>query len=280
MTSGLSREVADAVYAVVPAVGNGRRLGRETPAALVDVGGRTILERCLDGLAASEAVDRTVVTVPAELVNDVRTLTGRQRPLWGAMSVQVVAGGGERIHSVLAGLDAVAHSTVGRRRSVADPVPYPSSEDGAQPETVVAVHDPARCLAPPSLIATCVETAREGLRTGGWAGVVPVLPVTDTVKIVDAAGVVRSTPARETLRAAQTPQVFGLRALLRANRMNEAREELDSAHPTGLVPGPLATDDSSLMELAGERVLAVPGDGRAFSITWPADLERAERLVS
>jgi 2-C-methyl-D-erythritol 4-phosphate cytidylyltransferase len=129
------------------------------------------------------------------------------------------------------------------------------------------------------MIGTCIGTAREGLRTGGWAGVVPALPVTDTVKIVDAAGVVRSTPARETLRAAQTPQVFGLRGLLRANRMNEAREELDSAHPTGLVPGPLATDDSSLMELTGERILAVAGDPQAFKITWPGDLDRAVRLV-
>lgn len=77
-----------------------------------------------------------------------------------------------------------------------------------------------------------------GLRTGGWAGVVPALPVTDTVKIVDAAGVVRSTPAQETLRAAQTPQVFGLRGLLRANRMNEAREELDSAHRPDSSPVP------------------------------------------
>ncbi|HCT15469.1 MAG TPA: 2-C-methyl-D-erythritol 4-phosphate cytidylyltransferase [Corynebacterium nuruki] len=271
----MSREVSDTVYAVVAAAGSGRRLGRETPKAFVDVSGRTVLERCLDGLAAAEAVDHTVVTVPADMVDDVRTLVDRQRPLWGAMSVQVVAGGGERIHSVLAGLHAVAAHAGVPHTGIPDG--GAGGESGA--ETVVAVHDAARCLTPPTMIATCVETAREGLRTGGWAGVVPALPVTDTVKIVDAAGVVRSTPARETLRAAQTPQVFGLHGLLRANRMNEAREELDSAHPTGLVPGPLATDDSSLMELAGERVLAVAGDPQAFKITWPDDLDRAVRLV-
>jgi 2-C-methyl-D-erythritol 4-phosphate cytidylyltransferase len=260
--TGGSREVSATVHAVVAAAGDGRRLGQGRPKALVDIDGRTVLERCLDGLAASEAVDHTVVTVPGDLVGEVQELVARQRPLWGAMTVEVVAGGGERIHSVLAGLRVIGDGAGDR-----------------DVETVVAVHDAARCLTPPQMIATCVETAREGLRTGGWAGVVPVLPVTDTVKIVDAAGVVRSTPARETLRAAQTPQVFGLRALLQANRMNEAREELDSAHPTGLVPGPLATDDSSLMELAGERILAVAGDPQAFKITAPADLDRAVRLV-
>jgi 2-C-methyl-D-erythritol 4-phosphate cytidylyltransferase len=270
--TGGSREVSATVHAVVAAAGDGRRLGQGRPKALVDIDGRTVLERCLDGLAASEAVDHTVVTVPGDLVGEVQELVARQRPLWGAMTVEVVAGGGERIHSVLAGLRVIADG-VGGEAGAGD-------RDGDRDvETVVAVHDAARCLTPPQMIATCVETAREGLRTGGWAGVVPVLPVTDTVKIVDAAGVVRSTPARETLRAAQTPQVFGLRALLQANRMNEAREELDSAHPTGLVPGPLATDDSSLMELAGERILAVAGDPQAFKITDPADLDRAVRLV-
>lgn len=141
------------------------------------------------------------------------------------------------------------------------------------------------------MIRATVAVAAEGVEDGTWAGVVPVLPVTDTVKVVetvsggavDGAEVIRSTPERRVLRAAQTPQVFALDRLIAANRMQQAREELDSAHPTGNPPSDLApaavTDDSSLMEMAGETVAAVAGDERAFKITLPEDLERAHRAV-
>jgi 2-C-methyl-D-erythritol 4-phosphate cytidylyltransferase len=93
--------------------------------------------------------------------------------------------------------------------------------------------------------------------------VVPVMPVVDTVKVVDAEGFVVSTPGRAALRIVQTPQGFRRDVLLAAH----------AAH------GSLATDDAGLVELLGLRVGTVPGDPAAYKITSPADLAHAERLV-
>jgi 2-C-methyl-D-erythritol 4-phosphate cytidylyltransferase len=94
--------------------------------------------------------------------------------------------------------------------------------------------------------------------------VVPVLPVVDTVKVVDADGLVVSTPDRATLRIVQTPQGFRRDVLLAAH----------AAH------GSLATDDAGLVELLGLRVGTVPGDPVALKVTTPEDLAYAERLLA
>lgn len=276
----------DRVFAVVAAAGSGTRLGEVLPKAFVQVDGRTILERCLDGLAASESVGHTVVTVSSDMVDHARSLVEGQLGLWAPMEVTVVLGGADRSDSVRAGLESVQLLTGGGtdRETAGDLEDIPEGY-------LVAVHDAARCLTPPEMIRATVAAAAEGVEDGSWSGAVPVVPVTDTVKVVDTvsagaldgAEVIRSTPQRRTLRAAQTPQVFAFDRLLAANRMQQAREELDSAHPTGEPPSDLApvavTDDSSLMEMAGETVVAVPGDERAFKITLPEDLERAHRTA-
>ncbi|MDN6326308.1 MAG: 2-C-methyl-D-erythritol 4-phosphate cytidylyltransferase [Corynebacterium sp.] len=277
---------------MVAAAGSGNRLGEVLPKAFVEVDGRTILERCLDGLAASQAVGHTVVTVSSDMLEHTRDLVAAQSGLWGPMDVSVVLGGADRADSVRAGLESV-HALVGDAGQDAGLDGGSACAELGEVPTgfLVAVHDAARCLTPPDMIRATVAVAAEGVEDGTWAGVVPVLPVTDTVKVVetvsggavDGAEVIRSTPERRVLRAAQTPQVFALDRLIAANRMQQAREELDSAHPTGNPPSDLApaavTDDSSLMEMAGETVAAVAGDERAFKITLPEDLERAHRAV-
>ncbi|WP_142284356.1 2-C-methyl-D-erythritol 4-phosphate cytidylyltransferase, partial [Mycobacterium tuberculosis] len=75
----------------------------------------------------------------------------------------------------------------------------------------VLVHDAARALTPPALVARVVEALRDG-----YAAVVPVLPLSDTIKAVDANGVVLGTPERAGLRAVQTPQGFTTDLLLRS----------------------------------------------------------------
>lgn len=264
------------VYAVVAAAGSGVRLGADLPKALVSIAGRSILERCLDGLAEAEIIDHAVVVVSSDMRDLVLGLVEEQRGAWGSMQVSVVLGGAERTESVLAGLEWIEDSCCNKRGS-----------DTELSNILVAVHDAARCLAPPEMIAAVVDAARIGVEDGHWVGAVPVVPVTDTVKVVavaeggplDGATVLCSTPPRETLRAAQTPQVFSLGALVEAYRMEEARRELDSVHPTGVATGPVVTDDASLMEVVGQIVIAVPGDRRAAKITYAEDLERAEEIL-
>jgi len=125
------------------------------------------------------------------------------------------------------------------------------------------VHDAARPLAPPQLAEAVVAAVRSGADA-----VVPGVPLADTVKAVDAAELVTSTPDRATLRAVQTPQGF-------------RRATLDAAHRAAAeLPADSATDDAGLAERIGASVLVIPGSDDAFKITRPLDLVLAEAVLA
>ncbi len=123
--------------------------------------------------------------------------------------------------------------------------------------TVVCVHDAARPFASTLLFERVVETVVHGAD-----GAVPGLAVTDTIKVVDDDAVVVDTPARASLRAVQTPQAFRADVLRRA-------------HATGAE----GTDDASLVEALGGRVVVVDGEPDNRKITHPDDLTWARERV-
>lgn len=125
-------------------------------------------------------------------------------------------------------------------------------------ETVL-VHDAARPLTPSAVF----DEVAAAVRARGH-GVVPALHVVDTIKRVDAAGRVLGTVDRSELAAMQTPQGFPRSAL------EHAYSRAHGEH----------TDDAALVESIGLPIDVVPGDARAFKITVPADLHRAEQLVA
>ncbi len=194
--------------AVVPAAGSGERLAAGVPKAFYELDGRTLVERAVDGLLESGVVDRVVVAVPADRTDRAKLILGRD--------VTVVAGGANRGDSVSLALAAV--------------------DDGEQPDFVL-VHDAARALTPPDLVVRVVEALR-----AGHPAVVPALPVSDTVKTVDANGAVLGTPERAGLRAVQTPQGFATELLLRAYQQAGTAD---------------FTDDASLVEHIGGQVQVV-----------------------
>ncbi len=122
------------------------------------------------------------------------------------------------------------------------------------------MHDAARALTPPTLIVRVVDALR-----AGHAAVVPALPLSDTIKAVDANGVVLGTPERAGLRAVQTPQGFATDLLLRAYQRAGS--------------GAGFTDDASLVEHVGGQVQVVDGDPLAFKITTQLDLLLAQAIV-
>jgi len=127
---------------------------------------------------------------------------------------------------------------------------------------IVLVHDAARALTPPELIASVVASV-----SAGHEAVVPGLPVADTLKQVNAASDVMATPDRATLRAVQTPQGF-------------VRSVLQAAH-AGVDPSePIATDDAGLVERNGITVHVIPGHEEAFKVTRPIDLILAEAVLA
>lgn len=283
------------VFALVAAAGSGTRLGFDQPKAFVPLEGRTLLERSLDSLAASDSVDHAIVIVMPDMLEETTAILSDpiNRAQWGVMSTSIAFGRGERVDSVQAGLEKLAEmlNSSGNADAGEGEGAVPSTSAAAAEQVLVAVHDAARCLVPPAMIREVVRRAAQGVESGAWSGAIPVLPVVDTIKMVDVAAsgpaegelLVEHTPARSSLRAALTPQVFDFDALVRANEQYFATMEISSAHAVhlgGVNPLQQATDDSSLMEFAGERVLAVDGDPLAMKITTPQDFRMAELLLS
>ena len=219
---------------IVVAAGSGARLGAPEPKAFASLRGVPILERALRGVFDSVEPAQVVVVVPASHLAAARTIADRAAGAASA-SVSVVVGGDVRQASVAAGLAALGPDV-----------------------TTVLVHDAARALTPPALFDRVVRAVRE---TGG--GIIPALPVTDTVKRVARDGAVLGTVDRSDLVHVQTPQGF-------------PRADLEAAY-AGAVED--HTDDAALFAAAGHPVATVEGEARAFKITTPWDLRRAENVL-
>ncbi|WP_018018806.1 2-C-methyl-D-erythritol 4-phosphate cytidylyltransferase [Corynebacterium ciconiae] len=227
------------VTAIIAAAGSGTRLGAPMPKAFVPLRGITLLERSITAMLTSQVVDAIVVTVSPDMEDYAHRLL-RKRDLDEA--VTVVHGGAERADSVWRGLQAIPHT------------------DG-----VVLVHDSARALTPPGMIARVARAVIQGA-----PAVIPVLPVADTIKQVrevEGHVQVEATPDRSALRAVQTPQGFDLAALREANRAYFDQ------------PSFVATDDASLMEWYGVPVHCVQGDPMAFKVTTPMDMLLATQVT-
>jgi len=124
--------------------------------------------------------------------------------------------------------------------------------------THVLIHDAARPLASQDLARAVVDR----LARGDVAGVVPAVPVRDTLKRVDGEDV-RDTLDRSSLVAVQTPQGFVLDALLAAHAANDED----------------ASDDAAMIERRGGRVVTIPGEPANLKITYPEDLAVARALL-
>ncbi len=228
----MSTNAEPRVAVVVVAAGSGTRLGAELPKAFVRLDGPTLLERSLYSVRGMRHPADPVLVVPADRVEEASAIAAAVfgRP------VRIVAGGATRQQSVAAGLAVLA--------------------DGVE---VVLVHDAARALTTSGLFDAVVEAVDE---TGH--GVIPGLPVSDTIKRVADDGTVHETVDRSTLAAVQTPQGF-------------PRDQLLAAYAAATTD---ETDDAGLVAAAGFAVTVLPGEALAFKITTPHDLQRAHDLLA
>jgi 2-C-methyl-D-erythritol 4-phosphate cytidylyltransferase/2-C-methyl-D-erythritol 2,4-cyclodiphosphate synthase len=219
------------VAVIVVAAGSGTRLGDAEPKAFVGLRGKPILEHALQGVFDAIEPAQVIVVAPRAKLT---TASGIARRVAGVASdtVTVVAGGDTRQASVAAGLAVL----------------------GDQVE-IVLVHDAARALTPGTMFDRVIAAV-------GEAGVIPVLPVSDTIKRVEGS-VVTGTVDRRDLVHVQTPQGFARASLVTAY-----------ARASGEY-----TDDAALFQDAGGTVTVVEGDARAFKITTPWDLRRAENVL-
>jgi 2-C-methyl-D-erythritol 4-phosphate cytidylyltransferase len=220
-----------ALGVVVVAAGRSTRMGGQDK-LLAPLAGRPVLDYALRVLAGHPAVAALVVVAAPErqaAVSALAEAAGLPR------LVAVVPGGARRQDSVRAGVEAL-----------------PDCE-------LIAVHDGAR----PFVTAAIVDRGLAALTRVNAA--LAAVPITDTIKRVDAAGLVRDTPARAELRAAQTPQFFRA-AILRA-----AYAAVDWTREY--------TDEAALVEALGEPVGTFAGAPSNLKITTPQDLVIAEALL-
>ncbi len=180
---------------------------------------------------AHSLVESIVVVLPAS--------DAAEPPEWlMQLPVDIVAGGATRSESVANGLS-------GLKESDAD---------------VVLIHDGARPLVSSDLISRVLQACDD-------CGVIPGLPLTDTVKEVDGDEAVIATVDRDRLRNIQTPQAFPLAALREVYRLASAE-------------GVAATDDAALFERYNRPVRVVPGEPANIKVTVPLDFDLAELLAS
>jgi 2-C-methyl-D-erythritol 4-phosphate cytidylyltransferase / 2-C-methyl-D-erythritol 2,4-cyclodiphosphate synthase len=229
------------VTAIIAAGGSGRRLGASVPKQLLDVGGRTLLERSVDAFRSHPAVDDVIVAVPVDML--------AAPPSWldAARNVRLVAGGERRQDSVANAFAAVSETV-----------------------DIVLVHDAAR----PFVTSEVISRAIEGAVAHGAA--IAAVPVSDTVKrvAIDEAkaggSVIVETLPREEIFLAQTPQAFRrdvLQSAIAAGRSTEATDEAMLAERAGyrvhvVIGDPGNGKVTTAADLAGARARVEPAGGR------------------
>lgn len=216
------------VGALVVAAGSSRRMGG-VDKLFAPLLGRPLIAYSVGCFSAHSWVDEVVLVLAHGSVGRGRRLV--QEAGW--RRVRVCAGGPRRQDSVARGLALLSDCTW------------------------VVVHDGARPCLEPELVQQGLEAARE---TGA---AVAAVPVTDTVKRVDPAGLVLETPSREGLWSVQTPQVFRRELLAEAHRQVEET----------------VTDDAAMVERLGRGVRVFLGSYSNLKVTTPTDLALAEAIL-
>jgi 2-C-methyl-D-erythritol 4-phosphate cytidylyltransferase / 2-C-methyl-D-erythritol 2,4-cyclodiphosphate synthase len=217
--------------ALLMAAGSGVRLGGEVPKQYRKLSGVPMLRRSIRAMQRCPMVDAVQVVIgPGQEAFHAAATAGLDLP-------PPVIGGTTRQASVRRGLEALA----------------------VDPPALVLVHDAARPFASPALVARVVEALAKA------EAVLPVVPVVDTLKRLDTAGVVAAEVLRDALVRAQTPQGFRYPKLLEAHRRHA---------------GVVCTDDTGVVALDGIAVATVEGEEENFKVTTEEDLARAEARLA
>ena len=222
------------IVAIIVAGGRGHRAGAGIPKqyrSMPDGSGHNVLARSIAIFAENPAISKLCVIIHKDDVSlykkSINNCNYKEK-------ITFTFGGDSRQQSVLNGLEALAKDN---------------------PQTVF-IHDAARPFASQALIARCID------KLGNNDGVIPALPVTDTLKKAEN-GLISETVPRDGLFRAQTPQLFLFAKLYEAHK----------AAPKNL------TDDAAVAEHAGLRVHIVDGDAQNIKLTTEEDFTMNMQLL-
>jgi 2-C-methyl-D-erythritol 4-phosphate cytidylyltransferase len=227
--------MAARIHALLPAAGQSLRFGGTIIKQYASLLGRPVMAHSIKAVQQHPSVHAITVAISA----DDGLYEELIRPEFPEL--QTVQGGDCRARTVLNGLRWIAHND-------------PHCD-------WVLVHDAARPCLPADALDRLVSHAESSL-----SGAILALPVSDTLKQADAEGRIARTIDRQTLWAAQTPQLFPLHTLL---------ESLTAMLQFGQLP----TDEAQAMERSGHPVHLVNGSADNIKITRPEDLAIAEAIL-
>ncbi|MDP7639957.1 MAG: 2-C-methyl-D-erythritol 4-phosphate cytidylyltransferase [Candidatus Hydrogenedentes bacterium] len=219
---------------IVPAAGQGQRLGEGIPKALVQVGGEPILCLTLSRFDSLGLLDSAVIVITPGRRAAFRAALDNAFP---GRDFHLVDGGDERRQSVWNGLEALGPST-----------------------EVVVIHDAAR----PFVSRECIRESISSAQKHGAATV--AIPCVDTILQAGDSGFLESTPDRSGLWACQTPQAFQV-------------DVVRAAHVKAAQGNWTATDDATLVHIAGGDVKLVQGARENIKITTPGDIAYVNFLI-
>jgi 2-C-methyl-D-erythritol 4-phosphate cytidylyltransferase len=222
------------MHLLIPAAGSGRRMGSQRNKLLLTLLGKPLLSWTLAAAEASQQISWIGIMGQPEDFPDFQAII---RDLSPKKPIELIQGGATRQESVYNGLQAL-----------------PTDADR------VLIHDGARCLATPELFDRSADALL------GCPGLIVAIPVADTIKVVDERQIVRYTPERSYLWAAQTPQGFEVKLL-------------KQCHEEGRQKGWEVTDDAALFEKCGLPVRIVEGEETNLKVTTPVDLALAEFIL-
>ncbi len=227
--------------AIIVAGGSGTRFGGDVPKQFALLAGRPVLMRTIEAFKrALENEDHIIMVALSEAL----------WPQWIALRHKYDF---DIPHDLIDGGDTRFGSVYNVLRSIHD----------VGDDDVVLVHDAARPLVPAAVIRDVAAAARHSKS----CGVVPVVPLTDSVRRMEEDGTSIAID-RTTLRAVQTPQGFNAQTLTTAYHL---------AVKAGDTAG--FTDDASVFEAAGGRIRMVNGHPANIKITYPADILIAEQII-
>jgi 2-C-methyl-D-erythritol 4-phosphate cytidylyltransferase / 2-C-methyl-D-erythritol 2,4-cyclodiphosphate synthase len=224
------------IAVVLVAAGRGERAGspHEGPKQYRLIGGAPVVRHTLTALLAHPSIGEIVTVIHPDDIDLFET---------------AAAGFGKRVRHVFGGPSRQASTLLGLRALAADPPDY------------VMIHDAVRPFVSGDLLDRIESALAE------TCGVVPALPVSDTIKKQDHQGSVSQTVSRAGLFSAQTPQAFPFPAILRA-------------HESACVQsGENFTDDASIAEFAGLKVRIVEGAAENIKLTWRHDIDMADQKL-
>jgi 2-C-methyl-D-erythritol 4-phosphate cytidylyltransferase len=214
-------------YAIIPAGGSGKRIGSKTPKQYIKVKGKELIVHSLEIFQRSDLIDHIVIAAQPDYFDKLQEFKQKYQL---TKILNVVEGGRDRQESVKNALFSIK----------------------AEKTDIIAVHDAARPLLPPSILNKALTEAKSS------HSVVVAIPARDTLvkgnnKVVDYID-------RTDIFYVQTPQIFNYEIIL-------------DAFEKAVEKGFKGTDESMLVKKAGYDVNIVNGSMLNFKVTSESDLE-------